>query len=290
MKHIYLIFIYLFIAAAFGFTVSAQTPVALKISVRAENERFYAGPYAKYSVKYLGIDAGQTSGASTRLTSVSIVPESAEPKGELGCSFGKSAGDGADFSSAPLLKGSVGLRSVELAASQAADQIMTIRQKRHQIITGDTDMSLSGETLRLTLEEFSRQEKELLKLFLGYTVVTELENEFTVIPKKDDESRLYVAFRISDNGIFPAEHLEGRMVTLEVVPQNLPEEVSADGSAQSGRKKAPKGMVWEEKSEFVPAECGVKLRDGVNTILQGTLVVPQLGYERVYAELVPVER
>ncbi len=270
--------------------VSGQTPVALKISVKAVNERFYAGPYAKYAARYLGIDAVQNSGASTRLIWVSIVPEAAGPSVELSRSFGKPEGDRADFSSVPLLKSCVGQRSVEMAAAQTADQIMTIRQKRHQIITGDTDMSLSGETLRLTLEEFARQEKELLKMFLGYTVTTDLEGEFTVLPKKEDGNRLYVAFRISDNGLFPAEHLEGRMVTLELTPLNVPEktETPAD-SEQQVRKKTPKGKVLKVISEYVPAECGVKLRDGVDVLLQGVLTVPQLGYETVREEFVPAK-
>ena len=80
------------------------------------------------------------------------------------------------------------------------------------------------------------------------------------------------------------------MVTLELIPQNLPEPVSDEAAAPAKKKKAPKGFQWETKAEFVPAVCTLKLRDGVNVLLQGTVVVPQLGYERVFDELVAVEK
>ncbi len=268
----------------------AQEAVTLKVRVNAVQERFHAGPYAKYSLKYLGIDAESASRTSTVVTSVSIVAEPAAPDTELRFDYGMPVGKNPDFSSVPLLKGSVGQRSIEMAAARAADQIMDIRQKRYQILTGDTDMSLTGESLRLTLEEFAREEGELLKLFLGYTVSNELEGEFQVLPEAGEKSHLHVAFRISENGLLPAEHLEGRMVTLELIPQNLPEPVSDEATAPAKKKKAPRGFQWETKSEFVPAVCKLKMRDGANVLLQGSVVIPQLGYEHVYEELVAVEK
>ena len=283
------LFLFLF-AGASVLAASAQEPVTLKVKVNAVQERFNAGPYAKYSLKYLGIEAESSSWASTTVTSVSVVTEPADSEAELSFNYGMPAGKKPDYSSVPLLKGSVGQRSVEMAAARAADQILDIRQKRYQILTGDTDMSLSGESLRLTLDEFAREEGELLKLFLGYTVSNELSGEFQVLPKAGEESHIHVAFRISENGLLPAEHLEGRMVTLELIPQNLPEPVSDEAAAPAKKKKAPKGFQWETKAEFVPAVCTLKLRDGVNVLLQGTVVVPQLGYERVFDELVAVEK
>lgn len=278
----------LFLAGLAGVYASAQEPVALKVKVNAVQERFHAGPYAKYAVKYLGVESEQTSSSSTVLTSVSVVPGPVMSDA-LGAEFGKPMKKKADFSTVPLLKANVGQRSLELSAAKAADQIMDIRQKRYQILTGDTDMSLSGESLRLTLDEFERQESELLKLFLGYTVTNDVECEFSVLPKAGEESHLYVAFRISENGLLPAEHLEGRMVTLELTPTNLPEQEETP-AVPAKKKKAPKGFEWEARTEFVPAVCTLKMRDGANVMLQGTVVVPQLGYERLYDELVPVEK
>ncbi len=271
-----------------GISASAQEPVVLKVRVHAVQECFHAGPYAKYAVKYLGVESGASSSVTTSVTSVSISAEPVSSDAGLGFDCGLPLKKTADFSSVPLLKGGVGQRSLEMAAARAADQIMDIRQKRYQILTGDTDLSLTGETLRLTLEEFAREESELLKLFVGYTVSNNLEAEFQVLPEAGEESHLHVAFRISDTGLLPAEHIEGRMVTLELIPRNLP---ARDGTAaQTKKKKAPKGFRWETKTEFVPALCTLKLRDGVNVLLQGTAVVPQLGYERVYEELVVAEK
>ncbi len=285
MKRILLIFI----AGVLGVSAHAQEPVALKVGVTAVRERFYSGPYAKYSVKYLGVEAEQSSSVATTLTSVKVVPRPVSAD-ELSFAFGKQQRKKADFSYVPLLKSSVGQRSIELSAAKAADQIIDIRQKRYQILTGDTDMSLSAESLSLTLNEFARQEAELMKLFFGYTITEELEGEFMVLPKAGEDSHLYVAFRISENGLLPAEHLEGRMVTIELIPDNVPETVETSVASKKKKKKAPKGFRWEAKSEFVPAECVLKMRDGANVILQGRVVIPQLGHERVFDELVPVEK
>ena len=286
--------LFLFLLAGLsGLSSAAQEPVMLKVRVNAVQEHFNAGPYAKYSLKYLGIESESSSRTSTTVTSVSIVAEPAAHDAELRFDYGIPAKKNPDFSAVPLLKGSVGQRSVEMAAARAADQIMDIRQKRYQILTGDTDMSLTGESLRLTLDEFAREEGELLKLFLGYTVSNSLEGEFQVLPEAGEESHLHVAFRISENGLLPAEHLEGRMVTIELIPQNLPEPSAGEEAAQTKKKKAkkaPRGFQWQTKSEFVPAVCRLKMRDGANVLLQGTVVVPQLGYERVFDTLVPVEK
>lgn len=281
---------FLFVLAALAsLAANAQEPVVIKVKVNAVQERFYAGPYAKYAVKYLGVEAEQSSSASTSVTGVNIATEPASATSELTFDFGNPSKKKADFTAAPLLKANVGQRSIELSASRAADQIMEIRQKRHQILTGDTDLSLSGESLKLTLDEFSRAENELLKLFLGYTETNVIESEFAVLPKADEESHIYVAFRISENGLLPAEHLEGRMVTIELTPTNLPDP-DAEPAAPAKKKKAPKGFHWESKTEFVPAVCSLKMRDGMNVLLQGNVVVPQLGYERVYDELVQNEK
>ena len=263
--------------------------VFIKISVDAVQEKFFVGPYAKYAQKYLGVEARQTSSASTWIESVRMEAVLSGQDDEFVFNFGSHMQEIPDFTTVPLLKAAVGQKNMETAASAAADQLMNIRQKRYQILTGDTDMSLSGESLKLTLDEFSREEDELLKLFLGYTVSNPVKGEFILIPSKANESSVYVAFRISENGLLPANHLEGRMVTLEVTPLNLPEPAeAAEEDAHPKRKKAPKNMKWETKSEFIPADCKLRLRDGATIILQGDVVLPQLGYIRTYEELVPV--
>ncbi len=80
-----------------------EADVVLKISVEAVHERFFAGPYAKYAQKYLGVDARQNSSNTTRLKSVSLSPVTIEPKEALVYEFGSELPDRADFSAARLL-------------------------------------------------------------------------------------------------------------------------------------------------------------------------------------------
>ncbi|MGN0191797.1 MAG: DUF4831 family protein [Candidatus Cryptobacteroides sp.] len=291
MKRLFLSALTVLIAVSgFAQDFKGDEKVNIKITVSAVREKYYVGPYAKYAQKYLGVEARQTSSSATRIESVRMTSSVSGTGDGYVFNFGEHIPDKPDYTSVPLLKAAVGQKNVETAASAAAEQLMNIRQKRYQILTGDTDMSLSGESLKLTLDEFSRQENELLRLFLGYTVTSPIEGEFVVTPSADNQTGIYVAFRISENGLLPANHLEGRMVTLEVVPVNLPEpadETAADASPKK-KPKAPKNMKWETKSEFIPADCTVRLRDGATVVLQGRVSVPQLGYTRTYEELVPL--
>ena len=56
-------------------TVSYALPMtSLSFDVEAIQEKFYAGPYAKFAQKYLGIDARQEDEKTFQLSSVSITP------------------------------------------------------------------------------------------------------------------------------------------------------------------------------------------------------------------------
>lgn len=56
-------------------TVSYALPqTTITLEVEAVREQFYAGPYAKFAQKYLGVDARQEDQATCRLSSVKMVP------------------------------------------------------------------------------------------------------------------------------------------------------------------------------------------------------------------------
>ncbi|MBR4756596.1 MAG: DUF4831 family protein [Bacteroidales bacterium] len=56
-------------------TVSYALPqTTITLEVEAVREQFYAGPYAKFAQKYLGVDARQEDQATCKLSSVKMVP------------------------------------------------------------------------------------------------------------------------------------------------------------------------------------------------------------------------
>ena len=207
-------------------TVSYSLPqTTITIEVEAVREYFYAGPYAKFAQKYLGVDARQADQTTCRVSTVRMTPYieadqnfryyvnpdkatqsflSLTSQGLIAVtdgSFGESAEwrftsqAGADFrgkgvssnltsEAATLYRGvkenasynriavqqnMVVQKSLEQRAKEAADMIFNLRQKRVQIVTGDTDATYSGEAMGAALAEISALEKEYMSMFIGYS-------------------------------------------------------------------------------------------------------------------------
>ena len=163
-------------------------------------------------------------------------------------------------------------KSIEQRAREAADMIFSLRKKRVEIVTGDTDATFSGEAMAAAIQEISRMEKEYLSLFIGYSDVQVQKMKFDVVPSKTAKSQVYVAFRVSDQeGLVSADNVAGKPYLLELVPQQV--------SDSDASRMAPKGAVaWYR----VPAVCTVKLSDGVNLLLQDRVPVYQLGFEEAF--------
>lgn len=163
-------------------------------------------------------------------------------------------------------------KSIEKRAAETAELIFSLRKKKLDIITGYTDATYSGEAMGAAIAEISRLEKEYLTMFTGYTEYREQKSSFDVIPVKNRENQLYVAFRISDTaGLLPAENISGKPVILEIIPQEITE--TATDQKDVRRSKA------EFATYRIPAICNVRLTDGVNVLLQGRFPIYQLGEE-----------
>ena len=57
-----------------GFLTYSLPSTAITLDVEAVQEKFYAGPYAKYAEKYLGIKARQKDETTFQLTKIKMVP------------------------------------------------------------------------------------------------------------------------------------------------------------------------------------------------------------------------
>ena len=57
-----------------GFLTYSLPSTTITLEVEAVQVKFYAGPYAKYAVKYLGITARLQDEATFQLTEISMTP------------------------------------------------------------------------------------------------------------------------------------------------------------------------------------------------------------------------
>lgn len=309
-----------------GYVTYSLPSTTLVLDVEAMRESFYAGPYARYAEKYLGIKVRQKDEVKWQITKMSLTPKVeadlsrrytlAVKKNAPDFSFLKlsSAGlvafaDGnmgggqtwrfpvsgsADFadkgvssnlkSEATTLyrnektesaynrvsvqQNMVVEKSLEQKASEAAQMIVTLRQQRLQIVTGDTDATYSGEAMGAAIEELTRLENEYMSLFMGYSDFQTQSMSFDVVPSADRESQMYMAFRVSDTaGLVPADNLSGKPVVMEIIPQEI---------AQPAAGVQPASKV-QTVNCLIPAICTVKVKDGSELLIQSRVPVYQLG-------------
>ncbi len=313
-----------------GLLTYSLPSTTITIEVDAVKESFYAGPYAKYAEKYLGITANPQNHVSFNITSVKLTPyveadnssrfmltkignqidETFLKLTSMGLISIKDGGFGnqtnwrfptpvqGDFSGQGLTSNLTSeattlfkkdeeantfskvafqqsmlvKKTLEQKAKEAADKILEFRKQRMQIVTGDTDATYSGEAMAAAIEELHRMESEYLSLFIGYSVTQHQKMNFDIVPQKDNEKQIYIAFRLSDTaGLVPADDMTGKPVILELVPEPIKE------------MDAPEKFKVKAKTEFlyfrVPAICKLTLRSGSSLLLQTRIPVYQLGLD-----------
>ncbi len=158
-------------------------------------------------------------------------------------------------------------KTLEQKAAETARTILQLRDQRLRIVTGDTDATYSGEAMGAAIEELIRLEKEYMTLFVGYSEYQNQTMRFDIIPERNRENQMYVAFRVSDaNGLAPADEMTGKPVTMEIVPQDI----------QSPAVDGKKADVIRYR---IPAVCTVKIKSGADLLLQSRVPVYQLGQE-----------
>ncbi len=169
-------------------------------------------------------------------------------------------------------------KSAEKKAQEAANLILSLREQRVNIITGDTDATFSGDALRAAVEEISRLEQEYMKLFIGTFAVSSSRLDFDVVPESGPEADMSIAFRLSEtNGLVSSDEVSGRPIVIEITPEGFddtPEPVVTKKEVKKKSKKEDIGSIFYR----VPAICNVKVVDGQEVLLQSRVPVYQKGY------------
>lgn len=170
-------------------------------------------------------------------------------------------------------------KSLEKKAQEAANMIFSLRKKRLEIITGDTDATFSGEAMKAAIDEITRLEESYVNLFIGTIETTVQKKDFDVIPRAGAERQLYVAFRFSENnGLLMESDLSGRPIVMELIPDKVKSVGEAVEEFTSGKSKKTKST-REATNIFyrIPDICLVKIVDGQDLLLQTRIPVHQLG-------------
>lgn len=161
-------------------------------------------------------------------------------------------------------------KSLESKAKEAASMIFSLRSKRMDIITGNTDATYSGEAMQAAIDELLRMEEECMALFIGNTVATKQKQNFDVVPSDEKENEIKIAFRISDSdGLTPADNISGKPIVIEIIPE-IPEN---DEPVNKREQKNRQGLIYYR----TPSICKVNLLDGQKVLLQTRIPIYQKG-------------
>lgn len=293
-----------------GNTEYSLPRTAIVLEVEATAEHFTAGPYARFAQKLLGISVRQQDETLWSVTSVKLGstteadPErrysisgssrlyeetsafmSSTPYGLIsvpqcdatvraGSSFkADAAATSPAVNSVPLNSVVLGASNLEAKAAAAAEMILSLRDTRFQIITGDTDATYSGEAMGAVLSEIDRLEQAYMSLFAGSSEFASTTSTYTVVPKAGEMQ--CVAFRLSgDMGLLAASDGNGTPFILDIKSENV--EAAAAPAVQG------KPSVKYEVKSLVPAVCDMVLSDGSRQYLQARVPVYQLGAEITY--------
>lgn len=178
-------------------------------------------------------------------------------------------------------------KSPEKKAQEAASMILSLRQHRINIITGNTDATFSGDALRAAVEEIGRLEEEYMSLFTGSTAASVQKMNFDVVPESGGAEELVIAFRISDTqGLLPPDEISGRPIVMEISPEVEGDDFYSDqiiAEVESQKKRAKHEAALRGNIFYrVPAICTVRIVDGQNLVLKSRMPIYQKGQELTF--------
>ena len=298
----------------------------ITVEVEAEQETFFAGPYAAFAKKLLNIDVRRADEVTSRVLSATIIPKveadrkSAQSlEGEIPelmtlstqglISFGEKGETQATWRFLPPIKGDftdkaitaeskevtrvvyktiptdtafvrvpveqrfTETKSLEDKAREAANLVLSLRQQRMDIASGNTDATFSGAALADALKELRMMEEEYLTLFRGYSQFRTIKASFDVIPQPSLKNHRYLAFRTDpDRGL--VSNGRGTPYYIELEPEALVKEDS-----QADKKKNSKALQIRYR---IPMVCRLTLTEDGRPLVETRVPVYQLGREATY--------
>lgn len=266
-----------------------------------EREVVIRGPFAKYAAQYLGISGvAMTDKESYRIIDAKL-GYFEEPDPEQTYQLSRSGDDSkafrwltssvpsdgqplldqwkypeamfgtdnpfTDVGIDPLFGTTTGVaKSTEQMAADAAGAIFTLRQRRFDLVTGETaDL---GAGLEAAIREMNRIEGEYLALFIGKRHVQRIVKTISTLPLAGKSTAMVCRFSDSE-GIVSESDLSGRAIVIEL---------AADGGGaieEHVPRMGPKGTM--NVRYRIPEVRLVKLVDGQQELARERVPIFQLG-------------
>jgi len=176
------------------------------------------------------------------------------------------------FAKVPVVRNETVYKSYEEKAEEAANFIFLIREKRFELLSGMSELTLEGEALKTSVEELNRLEEAYLSLFIGKRITKTYKRQFQWVPETLDANAPIILFRFSEGyGVLPEDDMRGRPVYAEMQAKGLTQPLKVAVMQHAKIENTP--YIYYR----VPDRADLSIIDGGDVLARKSLPVHQFG-------------
>ena len=162
--------------------------------------------------------------------------------------------------------------TVDELAERAAIRLMELRDGKHLILTGETNLFPQDNA---AIEEMNRLEKEYTELFIGKTLKEKRIFRYQTIPGKDMAGRQVMICRFSEaSGPAEPEEKSGSPVNIEFIPELKTKNLNMITTGAAGSSSSNN---YDKLFYRVPEVVNIRITLGDKTLGRSRKLVYQLG-------------
>jgi len=161
--------------------------------------------------------------------------------------------------------------SVDQLAEKAAVRLMELRDGKHMILTGETNVFPQNEA---AINEMNRLEKEYTELFTGKTLKEKRRFNYQIIPRKDLTGKQISLCMFSElNGPIASNEKSGFPVMIEFIPEMK----TSNLNRISGKSSNSSSQKYDKLIYRMPDVVNVKVTIGNEVLNTSRKLVYQMG-------------
>lgn len=167
--------------------------------------------------------------------------------------------------------------TLEQLAERAARSLLEIREGRHLILIGETNVFPQHNA---PIDELNRLEKEYLSLFTGKVWSDEVNLKIYFTPESGQMQEEAVLFRLSEaRGVTDAEDNSGIPVTINLAAAGKTRPLVLAADLQSLTSAPEGGLVYR-----IPEVVELTIKEGTRNVLRTRAIVHQYGQKVILPE------
>lgn len=164
-------------------------------------------------------------------------------------------------------------KTSEVRAREVAEQILNIRNKRFDLLSGFAEITYSKEALQYMNEQLALSENDYLELFTGISGHSLVKYRFTYLPDKNASGEPDTLFHFCSNrGFITLADRQSQPIILTVERDNTTRQMSVFTMNPSGKRDILRGLYYR-----IPENARITVNSGDKTIAETQMLISQFG-------------